>query len=552
MRLPTRPADRLNLYRELLHRCAVSRGDRRERYRRYKTWYYTGSDSGGPVRYNKLAEHVQFSASYLLAPDNVRWGVALPPQYGEEWIIEESVARDELTRTWHDSEAGMTAAMCVTWAHIYDSVVAKVLVSDNEPTLLMIPDTADIGVRDEQVHEWDRQEAICHWYTVDLDTFRRMVSALPSAEKRIELLREASVHAMRAGEAEGETLPPTVQRVLIAASSPNMIGQAQAAPDTSLARARSDEPVVQLAELWIRDDEARDFRVVTMFVATEDVLWQPVNPLVSNEHAFHPLSLETTPGYIWGLCPMERLVQLQRWREEKIGDLDERQGRQIDPPMFFKGFANVDGEKAVRFRRRGGNIVSNVPNAEVQPFPPSPLPDEFGMLHEIDQEFSRAGGLPRSLQGQAEPGARGGEQQMAMAMLGAGPTLRNAQQVEDWLEGVGTAMLRLQRRTSGKYLIKPDGSKFLLAQMPGEFVARVWAHSSSPLYAQQLLQRAVIAKDKGAIDSEDLLEFLDLPLTDVRLKAKARKLAEAQAAQRERMLKVKELEAQAKEEKARK
>ena len=124
---------------------------------------------------------------------------------------------------------------------------------------------------------------------------------------------------------------------------------------------------------------------------------------------------------------------------------------------------------------------------------------------------------------------------MAMAMLGAGPTLRNAQQVEDWLEGVGTAMLRLQRRTSGKYLIKPDGSKFLLAQMPGEFVARVWAHSSSPLYQQQLLQKAVLAKDKGAIDAESFLEFLDLPMTDVFLKAKARKLAESQAAQRERV-----------------
>lgn len=552
MRIPTRPDDRLGLYRDLLQRCGVSRNDRRERYRRYRTWYFCGSDTGGPVRYNKLAEHVQFSASYLLAPDNVRWGVALPPQYGEEWILEESVARDELTRLWHDSTAGKTAAMCVRWAHVYDSVIAKVLVSENEPMVLMVPDSADIGVRDEQVHEWDRQEAICHWYTVDFDTFRRMASAIPDTERRLALLREAAQHATRrVGEAGGETLPPTVQRVLIAAASPNMIGQAQAAPDTSLAQPRSDEPVLQLAELWVRDDELRDWRVVTMFVATEDVLWQPRNPLVSGEHAFHPLSLEPTPGYLWGLCPMERLVQLQRWREEKITDLDERQGRQIDPPMLFKGFANVDGEKALRFRRRGGSVQSNVPNAEIQPFPPTPLPDEFGMLHEIDAEFSRAGGLPRSLQGQAEQGARGGEQQMAMAMLGAGPTLINAQQVEDWLEGVGTAMLRLRRRTSAEYLRKPDGSQFLLAQMPGDFVARVWAHSASPLYAEKIVQKAMWAKQNGLIDAEDALEFMDLPMTDVRLKAKARKLAEAQAKQRERLIEVKEREATAKEERAR-
>ena len=175
--------------------------------------------------------------------------------------------------------------------------------------------------------------------------------------------------------------------------------------------------------------------------------------------------------------------------------------------------------------------------------PPS-LPDPFGFVDHIDRAFDRRGGLPRGMSGQTEPGVRSGEQAMVQAMLGAGPTLSRAMLVEDVIEAIATAMLRLHRRVSDTTLRKSDGSEFLLSQMPGHFVARVWEHSASPIYQEQVIQRAVLAKDKGAIDAEDFLEFLNLPMTDVRLKAKARKLAAAQAEKTKELIDIQRMKAE--------
>ncbi len=545
MRIPQPRDGRVDHYREYIRRCGVTRDARRERYTRNRLARLTGSPDGALIRYNKLAEHIEFSSSYLYSSESVRWYASLPPHYNiGQWIEELIALKEELNRDWHDSGTGQTAKLCVSWGHVYDTVVTKTIISENEPVLYMEPDSANVGVSQEQLHEWDRQEAICHWYTIDLPTFRRMVSVLP-VERRIQLLQLAAQHARRQQASDGESMPPTVQRILIAASSPNMIGVAQTAPNDDPARARSDEPVVNIAELWIRDDKLNDWRVATMLEPVHELLWDPPNPLVAGEHCFHPLCLEPTPGYIWGVAKIEGLLRLQEWRESKMADLDERMGREIEPPMFFKGFSNVDGEKAKLFRRRGGNISSSVPGAEVQPFPPEPLADPFGIIHEIDGEFARRGGLPKSMVGQAEPGTRSGEQTMAQAILGAGPTLDNAMIVEAWANGVATARLKLLRRTSGRTLRKASGEEFLLAQVPGDFVARVWGHTTSPLYVDRLIQKAMLAKQAGAIDNEDLLEYLDLPMTD-RLIHKARHLGEQKAKEHDRLLKLKEDEVKAK------
>jgi len=303
--------------------------------------------------------------------------------------------------------------------------------------------------------------------------------------------------------------------------------------------------VIQLAELWVRDDEAKEWRVATFLVPGESIMWDPLNPLNPGEHPFHELQLDPTPGYAWGKAPLTDLIPLQEWREQKIADLDEREGRQIDPPMLFKGFATVDGEKAKLFRRRGGNIATNVPNAEVTPFAPQPLPEPFGMVHEIDSEFAQDGDLPRSLMGQGEPGGTQSRDPMAQAALGSGPTLVKAMIVENWLQDIATAQLRLHRRISGRTIRQATGSEFLLAQMPADVVARVWAHSASPLYAQQVIQKALIAKQAGAIDNEDLLLFLDLPMTETLLH-KQRHLADAQSKMKEKAIELKEQETRAK------
>src|SRR5262249_13303024 len=151
------------------------------------------------------------------------------------------------------------------------------------------------------------------------------------------------------------------------------------------------------------------------------------------------------------------------------------------------------------------------------------------MIEHIDENLAKQSGLPKPLTGEAPTGTRSGEQQMVQAQFAAGPTQKRAMYVEEWLEGLATALLELPRRTMGKTLVKADGSEYLLAQMPDELTARVWAHSQSPLYAREIQAKAKLAKEAGALDNEDFLVFLDLPETENKLRKKAQELARAQA-----------------------
>ena len=52
-----------------------------------------GSDSGSPVRHNAIEKLVNISTAHLFAPERIRFGVILPPHYGDQWIEEEDGAR---------------------------------------------------------------------------------------------------------------------------------------------------------------------------------------------------------------------------------------------------------------------------------------------------------------------------------------------------------------------------------------------------------------------------------------------------------------------------
>jgi len=77
--------------------------------------------------------------------------------------------------------------------------------------------------------------------------------------------------------------------------------------------------------------------------------------------------------------------------------------------------------------------------------------------------------------------------------------------------------------------------------MPAELVAHVWAQSSSPLYAEKIVQKAMAAVQMKAITPEDALDYLDLPMTE-QLKPRRRKLAQAQSEKGEKVMELKERE----------
>jgi len=548
--LPSERRARYALYRNLIRYCERSRSERRARARRLRDFYLTGSDEGADVFYNKIEEWVEFSSAYLYDPASVRFYPALPPHYGNRYAEELAVAREELEWLWHQTPTALLFAAGVTWAHVWDSVVFKVVMQPRSvPMPWLVPDPSDLGVLHENLNDWENQEAICQWYVMDLARFERLVNLFPAERVdqrgRDELIQLARDHAVPGYETSYEMLPPAVSRLIISAASPTMTGAVDMPPEAPLGIPRVSDPVVRIAELWVKDDSINDYRVVTNFLPTEDILWEPENPLLKGQHPFHELSLSFIPGYLWGKAPAQSLLRLQLLREKKFHEQDRRDELFINPPLFFEGMSNLDGEKSKRFRLPGGDITSSMPNAKVTPVTPPPKVDEFGFIDQVDNMFARQSALPKVNIGGMEAGVRTEDQLMALAMLGSGPTMRRAMIVKSAAERLATYMLRLHRQVLGRTLKTHEGAEFYLSQISGEIAARVWANSTSPLYVQQTFQKATAAKQLGAIDNESYLDYLDLPNINV-LKRRAREMGEGQAAAAQQLVDIKKAEAEAK------
>lgn len=576
MLLPPDRQERHPLYRNLIREVGASRADRKAVTRKRRQQYLTGSEGTQRARYNKLREHVQDLAADLYAPDSVRFSVVYPPHYGDRWLAEVEAARDEIHRLWHDSSAGLIFNLGVETAPSWGTTVFKTYVDQNEPVVAIVsPD--DIAVARESLNDWDHQEALVHFYELTLDQFRRFLHPLDPA-RRAAIFEDAENHAAPSSASGTEALGPAMSRLILSAASPTMTGTVNMGA-ANPAQAMEQVPVVQMAELWVFDDEATplcgrchrarrdlthdkdlplythafeggggwegDYRVVTLVVGSslEPIVWEPLNPLLAGEHPFHDLTIDPVYGYIWGLSQVEELYPLQEWRERRMQDVDELLHKQVDPPIVGTGLQGTQDEKLARLRKAGG-IVSfpAAPGVKVEPFVVPMPPEAFAEVEKLDEMFDRAAGRRSRTRG---PGMRSGDQVMAEARLAGGPTRNKAMIVEACLESVATALLRLQRRVSKSTLRTVEGKEVLLAQIPGDFVVRVSAHSSSPLYQEEIMQKVAFAASKGWIDADEALDLMNFPNAEV-LKPKARKRAAAQAEQAKKAMHLKEEEVEAK------
>ncbi len=130
-----------------------------------------------------------------------------------------------------------------------------------------------------------------------------------------------------------------------------------------------------------------------------------------------------------------------------------------------------------------------------------------------------------------------------MATLASARPRELAMRVEHAVSEIATLVWRYHRMLEPEALVKPDGARFLLTQIPKETVVLVAAHSASPLYAAAIKAEADNLLKAGAIDLADYVTMKDPPMVDV-LRSKARHLQDAAAKKGERLLAIKEMQAQ--------
>lgn len=597
---PQAKARRRAIYNDLIRTAEMpSRGERRARFHKMRTLALSGSETTERAMFNSLREWIGLSSSLIYSSEGTQFGLTYPPYYGGkddarltnddlEQMVEK--AREELHRFWSDCAFPEVVEAAVAQSHYADTAIVKVYASQRGLELGLLADPSDFAVGDEHA-PWDQQEYMVHWYSLSLPQFWRLLRAQASDKEREAMWAKAIDHATAREHGRGEFLPPALGTILTAATSPNLVGNIVNYSESQLAIPRSKDPVVNLAELWVWDDRAAevcdrcgerqeywrhdradlpdwperagghefkgsghflpDWRVATQFDATMEILWDPVNPMGVEGHPFFGLNLgdkDQAAGYVYGVAPMEHLIANQIARESKMAELNLRDSLDVNPPISAYGVPMRDGETTKGWRKPGGDIPLSQPNAKVEFHRPPPLADKFEFIRALDAERRLLQGIPHQI-AQTDANVRSGEQAMTQAMMGAGPTLARAMAVERFMSGIATYALRVHRNMLERPLVKNDGSRFLLRQMPGDFIAKVWAHSASPIYTENLKALALAAHKSGLISDHAALRYLNLPGTDLLLR-EVEKMEKAKAERGQEVLDLKRTEVEAKKLKA--
>lgn len=539
MRLPEDPRARRDAFIELGRECAVDRPERKAYHQELRSWYTRGTASEDRVRFNKIKSHVKKSAAYLFQSQSVRFGAVLDPEYGDQFTDKLDTVRDDFHRYWHDSKVGLRVSLGVRWAHVYPTVIWKVTPHNEDAVVTLVPDPGDIGVL-EPDRPFDRQEAKIHFFWLTLAQFRRLIDGHPFEG---DLLRAAQASAEMGGA--DEPTAPTVERLMFSSTAPQMSGVMSrgmaASPEAQVETAR-----VLCCELWVVDDRIGAWRCVTCLAPSgqvQRILWDRKPSVLASTDPFVALSLEDLPDYTWGLSETDDLSGIQEWHEHRATQIDRMLELQLDPPIVLGGFGGLSDERAKRLRVPGGTLATSIPNPTAQRMAPTMPPEAFAELAEIGKFFAEAGNLPLPMQGQADASVRGGNQLWTMAALASPPTLEKAMVVEYATSELATLVWRMRRELLSTPLMRPDGSRFLLRQIPADVCMEVASHSASPLLAAAIKADALEMLKVGAIDRPTYVELKQPPMVDV-LRARARKLEEAAAKKSERIMAIQELKAQ--------
>lgn len=534
MYLPTNPDDRIKCIRDVLNKCSSTLEDRRTRYGSLRAWYLYGSEVQR-ARYNKIYPTIGTLSSYVYAQESTRFAVALGPTAPQDALDESEAVADYLRETWHDSSADTKAASGVRWSFCNGMHLLKWIWQNQELTCFGL-DAGSFGVYQEEIADIDRQEAMCHFYTLPKDAIIRILEKTGlSTEAAIIKVNELGPKVSDSGVPQnyiGQVVIGQMNPISLTGPTGTTAGGISNIGGTEFDYTpQSEAEVLDMQELWIWDDEAADYRVVTL-IAKDYVLFDRHNIFVHGENPFAPIVPDPLDDYFWGYSQVDSLTPLQAWREKRMNQIDSLWLRQLRPPLVASGFmGGITDEKASAMWKKGGLIAnSQTPGAKFEAMYPQMPPETFAEIQAIDSMFDDTVGLTDVNRGIANPGVRGGEHAQQLSQLGSGRLIRRALNIESALERAATLMLKALKQEDKNTIHTAEGASFLLKQFTSDCSIKVASHTSSPLFTNQIQQQAMQLMELGIIDGDSFLEMTDPPMAQV-LRQRLKKREEAKQAQ---------------------
>lgn len=543
MKIPKDPAERMAFFRDLLTKVNYTRGERRSRYNILRSFYLYGygPDTSGAIGYNKIYPHIDQLASFMFAGETTRFNIELgesvniDPKIGEGRKV--PAMNRALQKEWQHSGSDTLFGQAVRWASCYGSMFWKARWKGDGPNAdtdggidpcLVEPHNFSVLREDEQGLE--NQEAFSHSY---LMTKSQIANKLKAAEhKRINEIMSRVVGSPRSATQTANVS----DRIIVSAIQPNIVGSLEGGVWFGLQdnyRPKTMEELVELNELYVWDDEFGDYTVVTI-ADPDEILWdRPLaNMFLKNESPFTQVCPNPASDYFWGYSEVERLIPLQTLRNERMTQIRHMLELQAKPPKSASGFESPIDEMALALDSPNGLAVSSMPGGKIDSHQPTIPDDLYKEIREIDIMFDEMSGLTNVNQGRGEAGVRSAGHAAQLSKLGSSRAKNRALVIEDALEKIATKYVHIMKRYSRRKLRADgqDGEQFIANQFTGDFMAKVDAHSNSPIFMEDQTALAFKLLEVGAIDKEELLQLVEVPMRDLLLDKLRTKIEPAAAA----------------------
>lgn len=505
MRIPKDLIAREYFVNDLIQKCQVSLEARKADYSSLRSFYLFGAGpEESPAQFNKIFPVIDQLISFLYAADTTRFTVHLGATAPKSEYDKLSVLVNVLNDKWGDTGGDSNFLFALTWALVFNCAYIKLLWRDGVQPYVVVP--GSVGVLREDVPNTDRQEALVHTYYI---TKSELYDRLYSHPRRKEIVAklEGSKH-------EVEHVPAAVDRIVMSQVNPTIYGTINLdLYGFNRMKAEVAEDTIEMRELWVWDDEQKDYQCIT--VADPDVIIYDrpgAEIYIKGELPFIQVCPNPQIDYYWGQSEVQKLILLQQMRNKRVTEILNLLSLQVNPPSFMSGISGIQDERQFALDRPGSVMSSDMPGAKIDRLSPD-LPDDlFRELKEIDAMFEEASGINSILSGRGEEGVRSQGHASQLARLGSARAKKRALVIEDALARVATQYLKLMQQHDATHYEDEKGQPFIIEQFTQDFTVKVDAHSNSPIFMEDSRQLAFQLFNAQAIDKESLLDLLEPPM----------------------------------------
>ena len=247
------------LYREVINRCRESREERRDKYNVWRQYYLFGSGLTGNREgiINKIYPHIDQITAFMYSQETTRFNVNLGASVSDLEIPKLPILNRAVNDQWNNSNADIVFGQALLWSFVYGSTFVKTIWRGDMPESFVI-EPHNLSVLREDVTQLSRQEAYEHSYWITRSQLENELASHPSSS---EIMKDITASAK-----ESASTTPGMDRIMTAAYSPNMVGSVNTdlSTITNLYIPKVAEPMIEMTELWVRDDDLGDWRTVTL------------------------------------------------------------------------------------------------------------------------------------------------------------------------------------------------------------------------------------------------------------------------------------------------